>query len=1251
MRSKLLKDTLLLVGDADSDRATLRGIFKTTYNLLEAENIEQAQLLLEQNRACIAAVVADVPLTPKEPIRAMVKTCRSKNGAEIPLLLTVLPGRSGAQEELAFVLGATDVVLKPYTQTTVRRRLQVLVDLYLHQQNLEDMVAEQSETIRHTNQVMIDALSAIIEHRSTESGNHVLRIRRFTKILLGQVAKSCPEYALTDEAIDIIASASALHDIGKISIPDAILNKPDRLTGEEFAVMMTHTTVGGELIKNLADMGDVEFLRYAYNIALYHHERWDGNGYPCGLVGEDIPICAQVVGIADAYDALTTTRVYKPAVKCGQAVNMILNGECGVFSPKLLECFKRVRIAFAELARQYADGYSPKSDQITMPLPGPVWQPQQIDFQQLMQMKYQTLLHYSNDTVMELDLDHKVFHMVYNPSPEFDHIAPDSSYDEVIRRIAGLNVHPEDRAQVETMEAFCREEFFLLKQRRKTQRLRIYSAAYSRYLPYELSFLRIDTDDPNRRMALLIWHRLEDWLPAPAEAAGEQLFTAPALYGLTGSVLRCESDERISIRARSDLSALVGYTDSEITEHFSDSLMELIVPADRSSVAAALRELPTHGGQVEIEYRLFCKDADPVWVLDRCRLHTEPGGAEYCYHALSDHTGVVNSRRKLEAAVERNRIIIEQSEGISFEWDIASDTVSYSGKWARRFGYEPISKNFSEQIQRASHFHPDDLPIIRAKIEALRLSAPASSIDARIANSSGVYLWNKIWASMQYDAAGKPVRLLGLITDIDDLKRAALSLKEQAERDALTKLLNKSSTQLLIAEHMTDREPNTLSAMMILDLDNFKAVNDGYGHLYGDTVLAEIGGSLRKLFRAHDIVGRIGGDEFLIFLKDIPNEQMLRERCSLLLLTFRELFERFVPDLEVSCSIGVSLAPQHGTTYNELFRHADAVLYQIKKNGKNDFGFYDPVRTNASTGGVSTISRIDSDEQPGMADNSFVYYVFRSLYDSSDVEKTVDELLEYIGQELNVSRTYIFENSEDNLSCSNTFEWCNEGITPEKEFLQNVSYVTDIPGWPEVYDESGLLYCTDISTLAEPFRKILEPQNIKSMLQCAIMDGGVFRGYVGFDECKNNRPWTQDQIRLLRFLAEMLALFLLKKRSQDKVADQAENLRRVLDHQDAWIYVVDAETHSLCFANEKARRQTPEAQPGMQCFAALMQRPCSCEGCPIGAYQDGRSEKSVVRNERRGVDITASAAPLSWDGKAAWLVTCWDEKHVETERE
>ena len=276
----------------------------------------------------------------------------------------------------------------------------------------------------------------------------------------------------------------------------------------------------------------------------------------------------------------------------------------------------------------------------------------------------------------------------------------------------------------------------------------------------------------------------------------------------------------------------------------------------------------------------------------------------------------------------------------------------------------------------------------------------------------------------------------------------------------------------MAATYLAERPEGERAGLLVLDLDNFKMVNDTYGHLYGDAFLARVGTSLRRLFRPSDVIGRIGGDEFLILMKAIPSETMLRERCEQLLVTFRELFEDMAPNLDVSFSVGAAVVPDHGTNYNDLFKHADEALYRTKSNGKNGYKLYDSQETLGAK--LETPSRdstrIDSDEQPGMANDSFAQFVFHSLYESRDLEATIDQVLTFIGEQFNVSRVYIFENNDDNTCCSNTFEWCNAGITPQLDFLQDISYITDIPGWENedftfIENAKALELCPDFEPL------------------------------------------------------------------------------------------------------------------------------------------------------------------------------------------
>ena len=1238
-----LKDTLLLVSDEAKNRAELREIFESEFHFLEAENLHQGALLLEQNDSCIAAVLLEHSGVDEEGVRLMNRAAHQGSDTEIPIIVIINVTEGGLREERAFARGASDVVLRPYTPTAIRRRVKVLVDLHLHRWHLQNLVQEQQKIIRNNNQVMLDALSAIIEHRSTESGNHVLRIRRFTKILLEDVAKNCPEYGLDENTIDVIVGAATLHDIGKIAIPDAVLNKPGKLTPAEFEIIKTHTTVGADLIRNLERMGDTEYLRYAYNIARYHHERWDGNGYPCGLEGENIPICAQVVSIADVFDALTTARVYKPALPFEVAINMIINHECGVFSPKLIECFKHVRPALIEMATQYADGYSPKDESITMPLSTPRWESSPLDTAQLSLVKYRTVLHHMNDTVMELDLDHRLIHVVYNPDPDLESFIDTAAFAEAEGLLNRVRIHPEDTDTVREMYAFLTEQFFQLNMRRKNYYVRIFSHVQGDWQRYKITFLRVNTGNDFQRIVISVWHRVTQGDSTQAALVRQGLHSLPAMMGLSGAAVRCLTDRDMTIDAGAeDLFLLTGYTEAEIAREFGGHLMSMVVPEDRESFLQETQNHFRQGGQAEYELRMIHKHDATRWVKVRSRLDVERDGREYFYHSIQDDTRAKTLEQELRGTIERNQIIVDQSGGIVFEWDQKSDTMYLSNRWNEHFGYPPVTKNYGTQMGIATHFHPDDLPTVRNAILEIRSNGASANLDVRIADSNARYLWTRISATGIRDENGELTRIIGILQDVDALKRAELALKERAERDALTKLYNKTSAQQLATNYLFERDPDSHAALVMLDLDNFKAVNDNYGHLYGDTVLSQMGATLRQMFRSNDIIGRIGGDEFLILMRDIPNAELAVTRCGQLLDTLRPMLENLAPGYNLSCSIGAALVPEHGVSYTDLFRRADEALYVSKKAGKNTFTVYDPKESLVSRTRESghTPTRIDSDNQPGMADASFVRFVFRHLYESSDIIAAFDEILAYVGQQLNVSRVYIFENNEDNTACSNTFEWCNEGVQPEIDNLQNVSYIDDISGWPEVFDERGVFYCTDITRLEPHFRAILEPQGIKSMLQCALLDNGVFRGYVGFDECSVHRMWTQDQISLLQFLAEVLGIFLLKKRVQDRAVAQSKDLHSILDQQDAWIYVIDPETCRLKFLNRKARQLAPEGSEGAVCYQTFRNRDSRCEDCPAAGIGQEEVCSVLINDYCSDIHARAKAARITWNGEESCLITC-----------
>lgn len=345
------KSTILIVDDVDINREILCEVFRG-YNTIQAANGREAIDIIEANPDGISVVLLDVVMPVMDGVAVLEEMKKRGWLDSIPVLL--ITGEATTQvERKAYRLGVSDIIKKPFDAFIAKQRTKNVIELYYNKRHLEEMVdlqtkvlRKQAEELLSVNDRIVDVMSNVVEFRNLESGDHVKRVKTFTNILAKYVAQEYPEYNLDKNAINMITSAAALHDVGKIVIPDAILLKPGRLTPEEFEVMKTHTTRGCEVIDMLADIQQGEYGKVSYEICRHHHERYDGRGYPDGLKGEEIPISAQIVSVADVYDALVNERCYKAAFTTEEAYRMISGGECGTFSPKLMHCFELAREEF-----------------------------------------------------------------------------------------------------------------------------------------------------------------------------------------------------------------------------------------------------------------------------------------------------------------------------------------------------------------------------------------------------------------------------------------------------------------------------------------------------------------------------------------------------------------------------------------------------------------------------------------------------------------------------------------------------------------------------------------------------------------------------------------------------------------------------------------------------------------------------------------------------------------------------------------
>ena len=1127
----LTHDTLLLAGGSADNRRALREIFEESFNVLEAGNTPQTMFLLEQNRGCIALVLLDA--TVPECVDLTVLETMEGHGLKSVPVLALTPAGDTAAVCRAFEMGAIEAMDIDYDAFVLQKRVQNIVELHRHKWHLEELVEEQADILRHSNDAMVDVLSSIIEYRSLESGQHILRIRRYTQVLLREIAVSSPRHGLDERTIDIISSAAALHDIGKISIPDAILNKPAPLTDTERRVMQTHAETGSRIIETLADVVDHRYLRYAYNICRYHHERWDGSGYPEGLSGDGIPICAQVVGLADAYDALTTRRVYKDAVGCEEAAIMIIGGECGVFSPILLECFKNVIGRFAEIARAYADGASPRAERFDTRLPGPS-QKEELNALHRLRSKYQMLLHYVDATVVEVDQDQGVYHVVYNPDPDLLLLSDSSSLRDLDRALEDQARLPEEKAAVrnvlESEIPRLRREGLL----RLQCRLPIYGKNADKPEVYDVTILRQSLADREQNKLITIWKRL----PRPDSPGTTGWDISGRIPGeLKPGFLCCRNDRCLTVeKTDAHTWALFGLTEEEFTLKTAGGFPELIDPRDRDGLRRQIIAQLSEGKRLELEFRIPGTESGSRWLMYRCILETDGTGREIFSGLLLDITGLKLAQESQQRKLEHQQIILSQTENVLYEWDLKTDKLTFSESWGKIFGYPPVEGELFGRLSTDSRFHPEDVSVVMESIAAMGQGSDYQVVEVRVAKADGRYLWCRFRSSAIRGPGGALEKILGVIINIDEEKRSAQALQERAERDTLTKLLNKSAARKQTEDYLAGFSHNTNCALFIIDMDNFKQINDRFGHLFGDAVLTQAAREIRRLFRAQDIVARIGGDEFLVVMRGIADRKIAEDRCRQLVEAFGNVFRGHLRGSRLSCSVGVALFPDHGTSYSELFQRADQALYMAKDKGKNGYAVYDSTDSYyfSHREDSAAVTKIDSDDQSSLANSNIVRYAFQRLYNSADITRTIGELLTLAGNQTNVSRVYIFENSPDNRTCSNTFEWCNQGVASQLEFLQNVSYEEDVPNLMAAFDENGLFYCPDITQLPADLYDILAMQNIKSILLCAIRDNGIFRGYMGFDDCEINRYWTKEQVNMLTYLAETIFVFLLKKRLEER---------------------------------------------------------------------------------------------------------------------
>lgn len=712
----------------------------------------------------------------------------------------------------------------------------------------------------------------------------------------------------------------------------------------------------------------------------------------------------------------------------------------------------------------------------------------------------------------------------------------------------------------------------------------------------------------------------------------------------TIALLECKKEKGLPIEKMNHcFTALTGYDYSQIEARFHNQLIAMAPVKNRQMLQTEVARQLQRGDELCFTFWLECQAGNYKLVVFNGQVVTDQASDEHIvgtlteppvYQSFVDSTAMSvicpASWDELEHCVRRPGITV-------IEYDLLSDTLLFAKNQSG--GKQYLCTNVRAYAESFPGIHTDDIPRVHTLLEDIRHGWLYTSAEFRLLFEDSGYSWFRINFITLRDRNKMITRAIGQLANINQEISDIDTLRSRAETDALTSVSNREQTETQIINYL-NRIHGEMCAFIIIDIDNFKRINDTQGHMLGDVVLSEMASAMKRVIRADDVIGRIGGDEFVIFMKNAKSVKNVEAKVENLQKELRSLFRNEKVSLQITCSIGIALYPDNGTEYKVLFNHADQALYQAKVLGKNRFFFYNSAGCSSFPESKQPYSgtEIDSDSNKEKRKNDLLTDIFKFLYRTEDTDTAINMILEIIGKRFDVSRAYVFENTEDGRYCSNTYEWCNTGIQPEIENLQNVEY-GPLGNYVDLYDENSLFYCRDISKLKPEQKELFESQNIHSTLQCAFWREKRFAGFIGFDECTGLRLWTQEEVDILSLISQIVTTFIQRRRVLEWNTQMENQIHTILDSQDSCLYVIDQNTYEILYLGPKTKSLNAGIQLGDYCYEALFKKSCPCKFCPL--VNGGTCEADIPGS---AIHIHASASSMKWLGNDAYLLSYSMEK-------
>lgn len=705
---------------------------------------------------------------------------------------------------------------------------------------------------------------------------------------------------------------------------------------------------------------------------------------------------------------------------------------------------------------------------------------------------------------------------------------------------------------------------------------------------------------------------------------------------IPGGVVQLAHDEDLTLLYANDgFYRICGYSREELAGKTGKDIFLMLVSSEEldSIIQSALEQL-RYGCEIKFESHIIRKNGRPVWVQVNAVYSSTALGNKVIRCIFVDVTSEKLLSQKLQKEQERYRMITEQLNDIFFEYNFENDTIYTSSKWEDLFGYPLPHDNILSSLPTSEIVYDDDKEALLQTVERAKQGIPSSELEVRFRKAGGGYIWTSMSVTSVCDDLGNPVKAIGKIADIDERMREREKLISSAQRDPLTGLYNKVAVESCIRSCLRATDGNIRHALMIIDVDNFKGVNDNLGHLFGDAVLSEISAKLRTLFRSTDVLGRFGGDEFVVFLKNVGQNEKIAQKAQAVCEIFRETYTGENRDYKISGSIGISIFPKDGKNFYELFKKADSALYEAKARGKDGFVIYGE-NERPSEGEKSSVSGVHYIRRSAqqIMKNSLTMDIYEMLCETTDGHGAIQFILQMVGREFSADRVYIYEKGQGGFF--STYEWSIKNTKPHGKWK---SPCADFDHVVSNFQNQGSYYCMDVDAIKEESEESrdMKMRGIKSFLHCPVFEGDVLKAVVGFD---SKSVWQEEERETLIEIAKILGSFLLKYRLRQKLKAERDLFQSITDSVNLWSYVIDPETHKLMYVNSTVKREVPDVEIGDRCYHALKKRQEQCENCPVEEVRrTDAPASSDIYDSDRDLWFNAAATPIDWEDSKKTLI-------------